>query len=182
MPKGVTRLGSMRAGRVSTSPRCFTISSVGIISTWNGTISVARIARKAIERPGKRMRANAYPARLHSTRLVATQVTETIVLLTSHRPIGESVQAVTKLCQCSAAGSPGGKRRVSARDDTPVTSIQRSGGGIKQAGGVHKGGRDKDEVPAGRAAPTASGPAGAGPFEGRHRCAPDCEGSRPKRS
>src|SRR3954453_21316511 len=127
MPKGVTRLGSMRAGRVSTSPRCFTISNVGIISTWKGTIRVAKIARNAIERPGQRMGANADPARLHSTRVVATQVTETIVLLTSHRPIGESVQAVTKLCQGSVAGSPGGKRRFSAREARLVTRTQKRG-------------------------------------------------------
>src|SRR3954447_12367528 len=127
MPNGVTRLGSISAGRVLTSPRCFTMSNVGIIRTWNGTIKVARMARKATERPGKRSRANAYPARLQKTRLLTTQVTETIVLFRSQRPNGESVHALTKLCHCRLDGSWGGKRRVSSSVERLVISIQMSG-------------------------------------------------------
>ena len=49
----------MRAGRLSTRCRCLTISSVGIITTWKGTIKVARIAMKATCEPGNRSRAKA---------------------------------------------------------------------------------------------------------------------------
>ena len=59
MPNGVTRLGAISAGSVSTRPRPRTISSVGTITTWNGTISVARITRNRAPLPKKRMRARA---------------------------------------------------------------------------------------------------------------------------
>ena len=59
MPNGVTRLGAISAPSVSTRPRCCTIRNVGIMITWNGTISVARSAMNVTSRPKKRSRANA---------------------------------------------------------------------------------------------------------------------------
>src|SRR5919198_106552 len=64
VPNGVTRLGTISAPRESISPRCCTIRNVGIMTTWNGTISVASIATKRRALPKNRIRAKAYPARL----------------------------------------------------------------------------------------------------------------------
>ena len=58
-PNGVTRLGAINAGSESTRPRPRTISRVGTITTWNGTIRVARITRKRAPLPKNRMRASA---------------------------------------------------------------------------------------------------------------------------
>ena len=59
MPNGVTRFGTMSAPSVSTIPRPRTMRSVGIITTWKGTMSVARISMKATLRPTKRILARA---------------------------------------------------------------------------------------------------------------------------
>ena len=59
IPNGVTRFGAIRAPSESTSPRCWTIRNVGIMITWNGTISVARSAMNVTSRPKNRIRANA---------------------------------------------------------------------------------------------------------------------------
>ncbi len=59
MPKPVARLGRIRAGSVSIRPADLTIRNVGIITTWNGIISVARIRKNAMFLPAKRSRANA---------------------------------------------------------------------------------------------------------------------------
>ena len=59
MPNGVTRFGAIRAPSESTRPRCWTIRNVGIMITWNGTISVARSAMNITSRPKNRSRANA---------------------------------------------------------------------------------------------------------------------------
>src|SRR3954452_14927585 len=72
---------------------------------------------------------------LHSTRLLSTQVTDTIALFSSQRPNGSWVQTWAKLEMCRDEGSPGGKRRVSANDDTLVSSIHSSGTAITRASG-----------------------------------------------
>ena len=58
-PNGVTRLGAINAGSVSTSPRLRTINRVGTITTWNGTINVARITRNSAPLPKNRILASA---------------------------------------------------------------------------------------------------------------------------
>ena len=58
-PNGVARLGSASAASESTRCRSFMTSRVGIITTWNGTISVASISTKATCWPKNRSRANA---------------------------------------------------------------------------------------------------------------------------
>src|SRR6185437_730992 len=88
MPNGVTRFGAIRPPSESTRPRCCTIRKVGIMITWNGTIRVARSAMKSTSRPKKRSRANAYPARLQKSRLLATAVPVTIRLFVKNRPNG----------------------------------------------------------------------------------------------
>ncbi len=59
MPKPLARFGRISAPSVSISPAERTIRNVGIITTWNGIISVARIRKKAMFLPAKRSRANA---------------------------------------------------------------------------------------------------------------------------
>ena len=54
-----TRLGTISAPRWSISPNDLTISSVGISTTWNGTISVASSRMNASPEPRNRSRANA---------------------------------------------------------------------------------------------------------------------------
>ena len=49
----------MSAPSVSTSPKAAHDRSVGIITTWKGTMSVARISMKATLRPTKRILARA---------------------------------------------------------------------------------------------------------------------------
>ncbi|GMA86732.1 hypothetical protein GCM10025868_19820 [Angustibacter aerolatus] len=58
-PNGVARFGSAMEARVSTRCRCFITSSVGIMITWNGTMSVASISTNATPLPANRTRANA---------------------------------------------------------------------------------------------------------------------------
>ena len=58
-PNGVARLGSASDASESTRPRCFITSRVGIITTWNGTISVASISTNATLLAKNRSRANA---------------------------------------------------------------------------------------------------------------------------
>ena len=93
MPNGVTRLGRISAGSVFTSPSRCTIKNVGIIVTWNGTISVASSATNSTSRPKNRIRANAYPARLQKTRLPATADSVTIMLFAKKRPNGAAFHA-----------------------------------------------------------------------------------------
>ena len=59
IPNGVTRLGRISAPSESTSPRWRMIRKIGIITTWNGIISVASSRTNSTSRPKKRSRANA---------------------------------------------------------------------------------------------------------------------------
>ena len=65
----------------------------GIIVTWNGTISVVMISTNRAVRPRNRIRANAYPASEHSTRLQTTVTTATMALFRKNRPNGAACQA-----------------------------------------------------------------------------------------
>src|ERR1700759_3496114 len=73
---------------------------------------------------------------LHSTRLLTTHVIETIALLSIQWANGACTQAVWKPPQWSPEGRPGGKRRVSGRLETAVSSIQISGTAISSANGI----------------------------------------------
>src|SRR5665647_3562474 len=79
----IDHLGTMSAPRWSISPNDFTMSSVGMRTTWNGTISVVSSSMKASPEPRKRSRANAYPAVLHRTRLEIRTTPDTMAVLTS---------------------------------------------------------------------------------------------------
>ena len=59
MPNALARLGTISALMLSISPMCRTIRKVGIITTWNGTISVARSRMKSTFEPKNRSRAKA---------------------------------------------------------------------------------------------------------------------------
>src|SRR6201989_2035023 len=70
---------------------------------------------------------------LQSTRLLTTHVTETIVLLSIQWAKGARTHAVGKPPQWPLEGRPGGKRRVSGRLETAVSSIHSSGTAISSA-------------------------------------------------
>ena len=57
--KTFTRFGTMSAATLSNNPRAFTMRNVGIITTGNGTMSVAMRTRNVSSRPKNRIRANA---------------------------------------------------------------------------------------------------------------------------
>src|SRR5207253_3176695 len=77
--------GRSSAPSVSIRWKRRTIRNVGMMTTWNGTISVARIRMNATSRPKNLIRANAYPARLQNSRLPATHASVTSRVLTNHR-------------------------------------------------------------------------------------------------
>ena len=76
MPNALHRLGTIRPPTLSTIPSFLTIRNVGMSRTWKGTISVARSTTNRTFRPKKRIRANAYAARLQNSRLPATVASE----------------------------------------------------------------------------------------------------------
>ena len=78
----------MSAPSVSIRWNVRTIRNVGMMITWNGTISVARIRTNTTSRPKNLIRANAYPAKLQNSRFPATQAIVTSSVLTNHRANG----------------------------------------------------------------------------------------------
>ena len=59
MPNALARFGTISAFSVLISPRSLTMMKVGIMTTWNGIISVARISTNTTSRPKNLIRAKA---------------------------------------------------------------------------------------------------------------------------
>ncbi len=100
MPNAVAALGRMSApmwliptAASTCTPSHLVMRNCGIIVTWNGTISVARITANRAVRPRKRNRANAYPASEQNTRLPSTVSSVTTALLMKNRPNGALLNA-----------------------------------------------------------------------------------------
>ena len=83
-----------RIERPPTMPIRANIRYVGIISSWIGIITVARMATNARPRPANLSRAKPYPASEHSTRCASTEMPETSTVLPSQRSTGVSVNSV----------------------------------------------------------------------------------------
>ena len=80
--------GIQSAWSVFTNPSCCRRMKRGMMSTIGDTIRVEITAENSSSRPGKRIRAKAYPASVSSVQRVATTASATTALFANHRANG----------------------------------------------------------------------------------------------